>query len=208
MTDDVPLVGLRQRKQAATRRRIAEAAARLAAQAGVAGVTADRIAEEAEVSRATFFRYFQTKETAIAEGFSSPAVDALLVGLASQPADLGPVEALVATFRAAGAGTDEATLALVAEQAALMADSPSLQAWVAAAYLRDEVLLAEVLAERMAGPGPDDTGPRLVAAAAMTAIRLGLERWMTGGQCEDLTELFVRILQDAAPAAGRVSGGR
>lgn len=56
------------RRQRATRVRIATAAAQLVAEIGLAGTTVEQIAQAAEVGRATFFRYFSSKEDAVAEG--------------------------------------------------------------------------------------------------------------------------------------------
>jgi AcrR family transcriptional regulator len=60
------------RKRRATNARIAASAARLASRHGVGNTTVDQIAEDAEVARATFFRYYETKESAVAEGVSGP----------------------------------------------------------------------------------------------------------------------------------------
>lgn len=171
-------VGLRERKRAATRQRIATEAARLATERGVAGVTADEIADAADISRATFFRFFATKETAIAEGFSGPKVVELLDVLAAQPADLAPLDAVAQTFADLGQLLDAETRDLVLEQARIAADSPALQAWMASAWQRDEVLVAAVLADRLGVDPLDDLRPRMVAALAMAAMRLGLERWV------------------------------
>jgi AcrR family transcriptional regulator len=186
--------GLRERKREATRRRIAAEAARLATERGVAGVTTEEIAEAAEVSRATVFRYFDTKETAIAEGFSTPWVDGMLKTLADQPADLGPMEALTATFRLLGQLVDRSVHDLVIEQARIVQESPSLQAWIASAYLRDEELVADVIADRLASTDPLDPRPRLAGAIAMAAIRVGLDQWLAGDGEEDLAVLFERLV--------------
>jgi len=182
-------VGLRERKREATRVRIAEEAARLATARGVAGVTADQIAEAADISRATFFRFFATKETAIAEGFSGPKVDELLDVLRAQPLDLEPLAAVAQTFRDLGQQLDDETRHLVLEQARIAQDSPALQAWMASAWLRDEQLVSAVLAERL-GLAPDDPRARMVAAVAMAAMRTGLERWAAADGEADLAKLF------------------
>jgi len=182
--------GLRERKREATRLRIAAEAARLATDRGVTGVTADQIADAADVSRATFFRFFASKETAIAEGFSGPKVDELLTALRGQPEGLGPLEAVAATFHDLGTRLDAETRALVLDQARIAQDSPALQAWMASAWLRDEVLVAEVIAERLGVTDPDDPRPRIVAALAMAAMRLGLERWVASEGSADLAKLF------------------
>ncbi len=182
--------GLRERKRVSTRLRIATEAARLATERGVAGVTADEIADAADISRATFFRFFATKETAIAEGFSGPKVDELLAVLAGQPASLSPLEAVARTFADLGQLLDADTRDLVLEQARIAAGSPALQAWMASAWQRDEVLVAGVLADRLGVDPLDDLRPRMVAAVAMAAMRLGLERWVAAEGEVDLAKLF------------------
>ena len=182
--------GLRERKREATRLRIATEAARLATERGVAGVTADEIADAADVSRATFFRFFATKETAIAEGFSGPKVDELLAVLAGQPVELDPFAAIARTFADLGQLLDDGTRDLVLEQARIAAESPALRAWMASAWDRDERLVAAVLADRLGTTDQDDPRPRMVAAVAMAAMRLGLERWVAGDGRADLSRLF------------------
>jgi AcrR family transcriptional regulator len=191
--------GLRERKREATRLRIATEAARLATERGVAGVTADEIADAADISRATFFRLFATKETAIAEGFSGPKVDELLDTLRAQPADLAPLDAVTATFRDLGQQLDADTRGLVLEQARIAQDSPALQAWMASAWLHDERLVAAVLAERM-DTDPDDPRARMVAAVAMAAMRTGLERWVAADGAVDLAKLFDDALRVVSQA--------
>jgi len=52
----VSATSLAERKRAAMRQRIATAAAQLVAGRGLAGATVDRIADAADIGRATFFR--------------------------------------------------------------------------------------------------------------------------------------------------------
>ena len=73
--------GLRERKKAATRKAIHDGAIRLFGEQGYAGTTIDQIAEAADVSRATVFHYFPTKES-IVFGDAPQAIAALAAAAA------------------------------------------------------------------------------------------------------------------------------
>jgi len=76
--------GLRERKKAATRKAIHDGAIRLFGEQGFAGTTIDQIAEAADVSRATVFHYFPTKES-IVFGDAPQAIAALAALLEDAP---------------------------------------------------------------------------------------------------------------------------
>src|SRR6202453_998402 len=58
---------LRERKKLRTRRALADAALRLFAEQGYDATTIDELADAAEVSKSTFFRFFPAKEAAAIE---------------------------------------------------------------------------------------------------------------------------------------------
>lgn len=192
--DEPKRQGLRERKRVATHRRIADEAARLVGELGVAGTTVEAIADAAVVSRATFFRYFDSKETAVAEGFSLPWVEYLLAVIQSQPPELSPVDSLIATFAEVGRAFDGDAHDLVLQQMRISQSSSALQAWMMAAYVKFELLIAEAIRPRFPALLPDDPRPRLVGALAMTAIRIGLDEWVAADGEPELSFLFQRTL--------------
>lgn len=88
--------GLRERKKARTRATIQRHALRLFSEQGFDQTTVNQIAEAAEISPSTFFRYFPTKEDVLLYDALDPIAFPLLQ---EQPGELGPIAALRATLR-------------------------------------------------------------------------------------------------------------
>ena len=65
MTDEQMPLSRRERNKYETRKRLLSAARALFAERGVTGTTIDDLAEAANVSRATFFNYFPTKDAVV-----------------------------------------------------------------------------------------------------------------------------------------------
>ena len=140
----------------------------------------EQIAHAAEIGRATFFRYFSSKEDAVAEGLTTHWLDLITAAVARQPAHLSAGEAVVAAFDALGDGFD-AISGQVRELATLTRSSPVLSAWTLQIYLRYEAAIADLAAPRLGDPGPEDPRPRLIGALAMASIRLALDDWLLHG---------------------------
>jgi len=175
-----PRESLTVRKQKATRARIAAAAAQSVAENGLAGATIEQIAAAAEIGRATFFRYFSSKEDAVAEGMTTHWLDLITAAIAQQPAELSVTEAVVGAFADLGDGFD-AISGQVRELAELTRSSPVLSAWTLQIYLRYETAIADLVAPRLVNPVPDDPRPRLLGALAMASIRIALDDWLAHG---------------------------
>jgi AcrR family transcriptional regulator len=79
--NELPGVGIRERKRAATFRTIFAAAAELALEVGLEHATVDAISDRANVSSRTFFNYFASKEDAVlgihSDGVSEEAIEHL-----------------------------------------------------------------------------------------------------------------------------------
>lgn len=173
-------VALNIRKRQLTRERIAAAAARLVAEDGLTAATVERIAAEAQVGRATFFRYFASKEDAVADGMTRHWLDVITTQLADQPADLSARDAVLAAFRDLGDGFD-VIRDQVRDLATLTRSSAALSAWTLQIYLGYETAIADLVAPRIADLAPDDPRPRLIGALAMAAVRIALDDWLIHG---------------------------
>src|SRR5215471_9319326 len=117
---------LRERKKLRTRRALAEAALRLFGDNGFDKTTLEEVAEEAEVSKSTFFRFFPAKEAAAIEA-EAELWTAYLTALTERDLS-GPVlgelhQTLAAAVAGLDPGWDErflATRRLIAREPALL----------------------------------------------------------------------------------------
>ncbi|OBF57299.1 TetR family transcriptional regulator [Mycobacterium sp. 852002-53434_SCH5985345] len=171
---------LAERKRTAMRQRIAAAAAQLVADRGLAGATVDRIADEADIGRATFFRYFNSKEDAVAEGMTVHWLNRITAALAAQPEGLSATAAVIGAFSelAAGFGDIEDQ---VRDLAVLTRSSETLDAWTLHIYVRYELAIAELIAPRLPRLADHDPRPRLIGALAMATVRIALDDWLSHG---------------------------
>ncbi|KWX03390.1 TetR family transcriptional regulator [Carbonactinospora thermoautotrophica] len=184
------MTGLRELKKLRTRRAIQEQALRLFLEKGYAATTVEEIAAAAEVSPATFFRYFPTKEDVVLSDEYDPLIERLL---AERPADEPPVQrvrrALAAGFAQVYAADRDRLLARVR----LILDTPALRA-----RLWENQLATQELLRRALG-GREDTveealRTRLIAAGCVTAVVTALITWVETGGTADLPDLVDRAL--------------
>jgi len=166
--------GLRERKKAATRRALHDAAVRLATRDGYDHVTVEAIADAATVSRRTFSNYFSSKEEAFVYG-DLERIRHLLDLVHDRPAREKPWPALLRAVEEFTAGSDELDPGELAERRELRRH-PSLLPYQLAVYAMVERDLAAELAGRMDG-GPDaPLRSRLIAATFLTALRVATQR--------------------------------
>ncbi|MFC5065613.1 TetR/AcrR family transcriptional regulator [Actinomycetospora atypica] len=173
MTTVVP--GLRERKKLATRLAVREAALRLVARDGLDRVTVDQIAAAADIAPRTFRHYFSCKEEAVVAAARDGAV-ALVDRFRARPRAESVLRALgeaVVTVMAVedGATADHLTVLR------LIRTTPALLPWQLAVLVEAESSLAAAIADRV-GDSATDRYPSVCAAAAVAAMRLGLDRWL------------------------------
>jgi AcrR family transcriptional regulator len=190
----VPRPGLRERKKARTRAAIREHALRLFREQGYAATTVDQIAEAAEVSPSTFFRYYPTKEDVVLQD----ELDVLaLGGFEAQSPDLSPVAAFRAAARDAFTSLDQDDLAKLRETAELTLTVPELRARAMDEFTRTIEVIAEAAAKR-SGRDPNDFAVRILAGAIVGVIMAATMPWTDLAARQPATDMIDRI--DAALA--------
>jgi len=156
-------VGLRERKKAKTRTLLREQAMRLFREQGYAATTIEQIAEAAEVSPSTFFRYFGTKEDVVLVD----DVDPLLVqALSEQPLDRGPIAAVRGAIEATLAQLSDDDRRRELERHELMTAVPELRMAIMDEFRRTLDMLAGAMAQRY-NRSPDDFEMRVFAGAVI-----------------------------------------
>ncbi|WP_102419170.1 TetR family transcriptional regulator [Mycobacterium sp. 4858] len=171
---------LAERKRTAMRQRIAAAAAQLVADRGLAATTVERIADEADIGRATFFRYFNSKEDAVAEGMTAHWLNRITTALAAQPERLSATDAVIGAFAELAEGSADIEHQ-IRELAMLTRSSETLDAWTLHIYVRYERAIGDLVAPRLRRLVPQDPRPRLIGALAMATVRIALDDWLSHG---------------------------
>lgn len=173
---------LRERKKLRTRRALADAALRLFTEKGFGATTLEEVAEEAEVSKSTFFRFFPAKEAAAIEA-EAELWTAYLTALADRELS-GPVLAelhqiLAGTIARLDPGWDDRFLAT---RRVIIAEPDTLLKYVEhyRAGIKNQIVTR--LADKLE-LDPDDLRLRVLAELATTAFTLAGRPWVyDGGQ--------------------------
>jgi AcrR family transcriptional regulator len=172
-SDGAPTVGLRERKKARTRVAIRDVALRLFEEQGYAETTVEQIAEAAEVSPSTYFRYFPTKEAVILIDDWDPL---MADAIRDQPAELGPIDAMVGGMRAVIANLAPGEWERERRRQAIFQSVPELRQRYMQQMLSSLDLLAAALAARADKPA-DDLESRVVAGAL---VGVAMAIWRPG----------------------------
>jgi AcrR family transcriptional regulator len=168
-----PTAGLRERKKAATRAALQRHALRLFQQQGYDATTIDQIAGAAQVSPATLFRYFPTKEDLVVSDDYDPMIAA---AFARQPADASPVEALRRGISDVFAMIPPEEVTDLRERVALILAVPQLRATTLRNLTETMDLIAGLVAERT-GRGRDELAVRSLSGAIVGVLIAVLFHW-------------------------------
>jgi len=168
--------GLRERKKQQTRQAIAGAAFDLFAEHGFDHVPVADVAMRANVSEATVFNYFPTKEDLVygqLEEFETALIAAIRDRAPGQPVTAAFGGFILRTHGLLSTSDPEARARLAAISR-IIVDSPSLLARERQVYDRYTRTLAQLIAEQRA-VGPDDVESWVVANAIMGVHRALVE---------------------------------
>jgi AcrR family transcriptional regulator len=191
--------GLRERKKAATRRALHDAAVQLAVAHGLERVTVEAIADTASVSRRTFSNYFAGKEDALLYGDQS-RLGRLLELVRARPRDEAPWTALARGAEELYRQLGEPDPEWVAQNT-LIRRHPALVAQQIAAYTGVERELAAEVAAR----GPETATAlraRVMAATFLGALRVATHVWLDRSPGMSLAEVVREALREAGDAFG------
>lgn len=168
-------VGRRERKKAQTRVAIHDAAMALFADRGYRETRVADIAEAADVSEATFFRYFSSKEEVVLVELVA-GMDAALEALEARPIEEPPLAAVLEVMKTAeGVGLlpGSRSVAVVT----MVVSNRGLAGHFLGEMARVTSRLAGDFARRL-GVDPTDLEPQLLAASVIGALQAVLIRWL------------------------------
>ena len=202
-----PDSSLRERKKLATRRKLRRVALNLFAERGYSNVTAEEIAEAAEVSTRTFFNYFPSKEAVLLSADPDRLAE-IRESVMAAPPGTPPLEVLRQTLRAwarevvaqlAELGGDP--VGWLSRMKAARADL-HLRAAQASQMEALERTIAGALAQRLGTDPEDDPYPSLLAVLATGMFRNSLGYWASSGgsvPLEQLVDLSFEAFADGLP---------
>lgn len=171
MSSEPASPGLRERKKRKTRETLRAEAMRLFVEQGYAETSIEQIAEAADVSPSTFFRYFPSKERVVLADDIDPM---MLAAVARQPSDLTPLavlrNAIVETMAALSVEDRERESA----RQRLMFAVPELRLALFDELNRNVDLIANGLAGRF-GRSPGDFEMRVFAGAVTGALHASID---------------------------------
>lgn len=155
---------------------------------GYAATTVEQIAEHADVSPSTFFRYFPTKEDVVLHDRLDPV---LLAAFRAQPSELSPIAALRACLRSVFGALSADELAGERQRAWLIISVPDLRARALDQIAGTLVPFAALIAERTGRATGD------AAVRALTGAVLGVVVAAVLGAAEDPGADYLTLVDDA-----------
>jgi len=194
------MAGLRERKKERTREAIQREALRIIASRGYDAMTCEQIAAAAEVSPATLFRYFATKEDIVLQDDYDPVI---AEAVRSRPDHEDSLTAVRLGFADAFAEVYQGDLEMIRQRTALILSVPALRA--RSREQRESLVshLSDALAERT-GERVGGLDLEVAASVCASAVGVAVERWARDdGDLPSLVEAAFAAVGALTRGAGR-----
>jgi AcrR family transcriptional regulator len=133
---------------------------------GYVATTVEQIADAAEVSPSTFFRYFPSKESLRLADDLDPLI---LAAFKARPAELSPSQAIRRAYETTMAGLTPEQLEFENTRQRLIFSIPELKAALYDEYYRTVTVIAEAIGHRISRPA-DDFEVRVFVGAMVGAM--------------------------------------
>jgi AcrR family transcriptional regulator len=209
VTHDSAVASLRERKKLKTRDALREAAIDLFRTRGYDATTVDDIAASIDVSKRTFFRYFEGKEDVLLSVLRAVA-DQILIEVARRPADEPPLQVLreagrLALLDAADTLPSHQGTSVYVTVLQLIESTPALFAAHLRVLLDQMDTAAQILADREGVDVAQDPRPRLLVALHSSALTTAGRAWQEQGS-KDVPTLLRIIDAHLDAIASAVTG--
>ncbi|GGJ09008.1 TetR/AcrR family transcriptional regulator [Streptomyces brasiliensis] len=195
---DGPRLGLRERKKIKTREAIRTATYELIREQGYDATTIEQIAERAEVSPSTVFRYFPTKEDIVLTDEYDPL---MLEELRTRPADEPWMDSLRHIMRRALAASQEEDPEVLRLRTHLGVQVPAVRSRMFESMSETGRLLRGAIAERT-GLDPDGLEVRVYAMSLIGGLMEVSLYWAENdfqGELSDLVDRALDVLGQGLP---------
>lgn len=186
-----PKLGLRERKKIKTRMAIREATYRLIMEQGYDATTVEQIAEAAEVSPSTVFRYFPTKEDIVLTDEFDPFLER---ELRNRPADESIVDSLRHVVdRSIELATHQDDPEVTRLRTRLQVEVPAVRSRMMESMSVTGQVMCRVIADRT-GRDAEDLEVRVYAMALVGAMMEATMYWAEHRHEGELRDLVLRAL--------------
>ncbi len=186
--------GLRELKKQRTRAAIQEAALDLISRQGYDATTCEQIAAAAEISPATFFRYFPTKEDVVLTDDYDPMI---AYAVSTRPAEETPLLAARRGLVQVLGRLDDQDMATVRSRTQLLLSVPALRRRLQEQLNATRAAFAAAFGPRL-GKDADTLEVQVVASACAAALAVAVEAWAGGGEPLDVVvDRALAVLSEA-----------
>jgi AcrR family transcriptional regulator len=170
--------------------RLQEAALSLFEKRGFESTTVAEIAEQAGLTKRTFFRHFTDKREVLFSG-SAQLLELFVTAVADAPESAAPLDAVAAALDAAAAMFEERRV-FASRRQKIIASNPELQE----RELIKLSSLAAAVTDALHRRGFEDPAAILAAEAGMTVFRVSFERWVDPANHHTLAKLIHELLAE------------